>query len=446
LTDLLITDAGVGARLPLLLDLASGSSARLERALAADVAASLLAEQFPDTGFGTESGGFEGSTYQREDGGLAVVPYASSDLEASALAALVAPDRFGGSALQAYLRKIAGDASETRERRNTALAGLAGLGVGVIPEIGDALAVPDLTVREQLMLGLGAAALGDVATARSIATTLVGRYGEAIGPQARLRLGDDTTASATGTALVAMLMASYGDPLAPRYWAYVEADPSTTVPFELHGAGFTASMLEHAAAAPTSFAYTIDGTRRVVELEPGETLRLGLTSAQLSTLSIEPIAGRIGVTSTWREPIRAEAIEPDPDLSIVRIVRPSGTIPAGSLVTVDLRVTFGAQAPAGCHRVTEQVPSGLVPVGVLRWWSDPELETVVPSGVTYPDEQVGQRVVFCAEHARSTRTAILRYVARVITTGTYRWEPAIVESRTSPDQGAIVPRTVVRIR
>ncbi|MGH2475377.1 MAG: hypothetical protein ACRDIL_08920, partial [Candidatus Limnocylindrales bacterium] len=443
LTELIVSDAGVGSHLRLLRDLASGGSDRLERALAADVAASLLAEYFPDNGIGLETGSFEGGAYQREDGGIAVVPYASSDLEASALVAIVAPDRFAGSALQGYLRGISESATETRERRNVALAGLAALSVGVLPEIGDALATPDLTVREQLVLGLGAASLGDLTTARSVAVELVARYGEAVGAQARLRLGDDTTASAMGTALLAMLMAAYGDPLAPRYWAYVEADPSATIPFELHGAAFAAWMLEHEVTAPATFGYTIGGTRQVVELGPGETFRLRLTAAQLATLSIEPVSGRVGVTSSWREPVRADSVRGDPDLTITRTVSPSGTIPAGALVTVDLMVEFGAQAPTGCYRVTDQVPSGLVSVGLLQGWTDPETGEM-PTGVTYPQEQVGQRVVFCADRSERTGLVLLRYVARVITTGTYRWESAILESRTAAGSGAIVPETVVR--
>ena len=82
-----------------LLELASGGSARLERALAADVATSLIVERF-GAGHVDPDLGFDGTAYQRGDGGIAILPYASSDLEVSALAALVAPDRFNGRTAQ----------------------------------------------------------------------------------------------------------------------------------------------------------------------------------------------------------------------------------------------------------------------------------------------------------------------------------------------------------
>jgi len=126
-------------------------------------------------------------------------------------------------------------------------------------------------------------------------------------------------------------------------------------------------------------------------------------------------------------------------------VSPSGTVDASKLVVVDLKVTFGNKAPAGCHRVTELVPSGLVPVTVLREAIDPETGEAVP-GVSYPEEQAGQRVVFCAEASRDKPVVRLRYVARVITVGRYLWEPTIVESRSGPDRAAIVPSSEITIR
>ena len=131
-------------------------------------------------------------------------------------------------------------------------------------------------------------------------------------------------------------------------------------------------------------------------------------------------------------------------MTIVRNVNPSRTLKSSDLVTVDLTVTFGPKAAAGCHRVTELVPSGLVPVGVLRGFVDEETGEPV-TDITYPEEQAGQRVVFCAD-AGPKPSVHLRYVARVITVGTYAWEPTIVESRSAADEAAIVPLGEVTIR
>jgi hypothetical protein len=445
LTQIVLSDASAGRELPLLLDLASSGSARLERGLAADIAAQLIAKRFGGGDIDSSAVIFDGSAYQREDGGLAVVPYASSDLEVSMLAALVAPDRFNVASLRGYFHAVADDAKETRERRNQALAGLAGLGSPVLPRVRAAAADPELTIRERLALGLGAAALGDAVTARSITVALVGAYGEAVGDQARLRVGKDNADITEGTALLALLMAATGDPAAARYRAYVDANPDPDATYALQDAGYVERVLEHLAPKPGSFAYAVGGTRTVVKLEAGESFRITLTKAQLATFSVEPIGGQIGVTSTWREAVKATSFEKDPDVKIQRTVSPSGTVDASKVVVVDLKVTFGNKAAAGCHRVTELVPSGLVPVTVLREAIDPETGEAVP-GVSYPEEQTGQRVVFCAEASRGTPVVRLRYVARVITVGRYLWEPTIVESRSGPDRAAIVPAREITIR
>ena len=100
LTTVVVSDAGAGRYVPLLVDLAAGGGVRLERALAAELAASLLADRFGSPEGTRPAGDFSGDRYQVEnedptkDGGLALVPHGGSDLEASALVAIVAPEQF----------------------------------------------------------------------------------------------------------------------------------------------------------------------------------------------------------------------------------------------------------------------------------------------------------------------------------------------------------------
>nr|MBA2373933.1 hypothetical protein [Chloroflexota bacterium] len=437
MNEIIVSDASSGRYLPLLIDLAAGESARLERGLAADLAASLIAERSGRDGH-EPGAAFDGSHYQTPDGGLAILPYSSSDLAVSALAAIVAPDRFDRQRLDVYLGRIADDDAETRERRMYALSGRAGLGSAVLPDIAAAAADPELTIRERLMLGLGAAALGDATTARTIAADLVERHGEGVDDQARLRVGDDVSDVTAATAMMAVLAAWNGDPLADRFWAYVEANPSTEAPHALHAVAYVARIAAQRVPSSASFRYRVGDEATVVELEPGGSFHLSLTADRLADLTIEPVSGSIGVTTSWTEPVKATAFEVDPDITIERTITPAATIGTADLVIVDLTVSFGPRAPAGCHRVTDLVPSGLVMVGALHAWRDPDepTEGASDAGVSYPYEQMGQRARFCAEATPPGRSAHLRYFARVVTPGVYTWEPAIVESRTGLDRAA----------
>jgi hypothetical protein len=443
LTELTVSDAGIGPALASLLDLAASGSSRVESAVAADVASEILAQRSDEDPAAVTA--FDGSIYQHGDGGIAILPYAAGDLEVSAMLALTAPERFSGVSLRHFLNGVLDDRAETRERRNLALAGLAGLGDPVLPRIRTALADDALTVRERAILAIGAARLGDLTTARAASATLAQRHGQAMGAEARLQVGEDNLDSTTATALMAVLLAAADDPLAGRYWAYVEANPTALATFDLHELAVARWTVDDPTLTAATFAYRVAGDRHVVELAPGEVFSIRLTKAQRAAFTIEPIDGRIGVTAVWREAVRIADIEREPDVSITRSVQPRGTIAAGDLVVVDLTVRFGRRAPSGCHRVVDLVPSGLTPVGLLRGWVDPETDEPA-TGRVYPDSQVAQRVIFCAEATPKVRTQRLRYVARVITVGTYRWEPAMVESRTDPDRAALVPRTNVDIR
>ena len=445
ISELIVTDAGRGRLLPVIYGLAGSESGRVEAALGADVAAGLLAERFDDDAF-ADSNAFRGSTYQREDGGISPLPYAGSDLEVSVLAALAAPERFNGASLRYYLRTIAERASETRERRNLALAGLAGTGEPMLPGIRAALRQPDLTIRERLMLAIGSARLGDTTIARQVAVDIAAAYGERHGDSARLRVGTDTLDDTTASALMAMLLAAYGDPVAPSYWAYVASNGLDSAALALHATAYARWMIDKLPATRAQFAYNVDGTRTEVDLAPGDTFRILVPRAQRAGFSVEPIDGRLGVTTTWQEPIDAAAIPSASDITMSRSITPRGVIDDSALVAVDLRVTFGPHAPNGCHRVVDLVPSGLVPISALRGYIDPETGEEVASSVVSPDSQSGQRVVFCAEPTPRSRTTTLRYLARVISIGTYRWEPAIAASRTQAGDAAVVPEMVVRIR
>jgi hypothetical protein len=245
---------------------------------------------------------------------------------------------------------------------------------------------------------------------------------------------------------MAVLAAATGDARAPALWAYVEANPSTVAPYELFAVAYVDRLIDRLPVEPASFAYVIDGARTEVELDTGETFQLTLTAAQRQSLRIETLRGSIGLATTWREPVAASTLKSDPDITIRRTRTPAAVVRTSDLVRIDLTVHFGSKAPAGCHLVTELVPSGLIPMGPMSGWSYNDEEEVPSVGVMSPFSVVGQRVMFCAEPTKKQRTVRLRYYARVITPGRYVWEPAVVESRIAPDRAAKTKEVAIRIR
>ncbi len=171
-----------------------------------------------------------------------------------------------------------------------------------------------------------------------------------------------------------------------------------------------------------------------------------VTAPQLTSLAIERLAGSIGVTTDWREPVKASTIERDPGHHRHPLGAPERRVGSGDLVIVSLKVRFGT---AGTARLPPRHRARAVGPGRGRRASrasrtDDSEEP--PAGFTFPFDQTAQRVSFCADNETKDHVADLRYVARVVTPGTYTWEPAVVESRTSTNHAALTGSDTVTIR
>lgn len=171
---------------------------------------------------------------------------------------------------------------------------------------------------------------------------------------------------------------------------------------------------------------------------PGEAFTLSLAAAQVPGLSIETLSGQLGVTVWARVPVAPASLVPHPDLTLTRTL-PGQPIPTDEIVEVNLTAGFEPTAPDGCYDVRESVPSGLAPLTV-GWGVTDE------NGITWPSSVVGQEVRFCVANDPETgRVAGLRYLARVVSTGTFAWEPAVMQLPNAPELLAITPAGTARI-
>jgi hypothetical protein len=234
-----------------------------------------------------------------------------------------------------------------------------------------------------------------------------------------------------------------GDPLAPSMMDYVRSQPSGETSLALELVTAAQAALERTTAVAASFAYTVDGERTEVRLEPGESETLVLTAAQRSGLKLEPIAGKTGLAASWREPTDPASLPTDVGLTLTRRI-PTDPLPVDHLVTVDLHVAFGPSAlEAPCYEVVEEVPSGLAPL--------PSWDVGTVNAVLRPASVVGQRVTFCVPNpvfkdaGGAIREGTLRYRARVVNEGTFTWERAVLQLEGAADVGTTAQAGTVTI-
>lgn len=428
------TDAGRGRYLPLLVELAQPRGARLDRAVAQSIARRLLIDEF----------GVDPSTlppveidlYRYEYGsgeGLALLPYSSPDPWLTARLAIVDPDALGPVG-PGVLYRIRDLPSTLRDLEIATVAGLAAVGAPMLADLNEIRVLPGLSPMERIYLALGYAALGDDASALEIERSLLGEYGERLGPWVRLRVGAGLDEMLEATSLLGLVAAGLGDPLANGMADYVATNPGTKTSHALDLAASAARLLARTPASEASFAYTVDGKRHVVGLGTGESFTLELIAVQRTTLSLERITGEVGVAIEARVPVDLAGLRPSVDLALAR-TGPTDPIPTGRVVTVDLAATFLAGAPEnGCYDVVELVPSGLAPLEVMYDYGTYERD------ITWPSSVLGQEVTFCAANdARTGHAAHLRYMARVVNEGVFTWEPAIMQLAGAPEALAFTP-------
>ena len=434
-TSYVFGDAGRGRFLATLRRLAWGDGPRLDQALAAAGAQELLEQYFPDVEVEAPTASFSPEPYAR-DSGLSLLPYASPDLELSVQAAMAAPAALAGAGLAGYLRDVLGDERSTAERRALALAGLAALGEPVLEQLRTAAAAPGAFPMTRLYLALGLEAVGDDATALAIERDVLARFGERYGELVRLRVSERPSDISEATALLAVAAAGVGDPIADAAERYVESNPSSETLLDLQQLAYVKRAISRAPAASASFAYTMDGNRKTVTLGPGKTFSLRLTPSQRAGFSAETLTGRVAVTTSWQAPLDIAGSAVDPQLNVARDVAPSGVLESGQVVRVTFRVSFQGPTPYGCYRLTETVPSGLVPLE--DWWDWPDW-----TELSWPYLVQGQRVEWCVWPGDEYPPG---YFARVASGGTFTWEPAVLQPAIAAERMALTPTAQITVR
>ncbi len=453
-TTVILSDGGRGRAIPILLEFTGSETGRADQALAASLAQAALVDVLGIPASSARVAVVDVSAFQTPDGGIALLPYASPDLELSALAAFADDPAIDHDQLRNYLQvideELEGDT--TRERRIVRLAGLAAAGQPVLAEIRAAASAADLTSIEGAWLAAGAMAAGDEDLAGRLERAVLAEDGERLGPWVRVYV-ENLETTATTTAVLAIAAAGIGDPVAADLDAYLEANPPKDTLLDLQRAIAARSWAVRTPGQPAVASLRVDGATRRLEIRPEEPTWLVLSSAQLASATLTPVSGSVLVTTSWEAPLDPSSLDGSAVTTFRRTTSSLGsgeidglTFAADDVVYVEFNVVLGPDADQGCWRVTDLVPSGLAPIAERpSWWEEDE-EGGALDEADGPWRIEGQRVDFCVQVDPQVDLHHLRYLARVVTPGTYRWEPAVIQSSIVPEHGRTLPAVEIVIR
>jgi hypothetical protein len=220
---------------------------------------------------------------------------------------------------------------------------------------------------------------------------------------------------------------------------YLDDHPSRERAMALERLAYVKAGLDRLPRATPSFAWTVAGERHEVELRPGGTTTLVVTAAQRASLSFEPLAGELAIVTTWTG--ATDTLPNEGGVSIRRTVTPATDAPDDRVVRVVLTADLGSLPIDGCWQIRDVAPSGLAPIERSWEWPDPEAGSS-PTGSPYDID--GQLVQWCLRRSDPYRS--VSYAARVVSPGTYTWEPAIIQSVDAPELGAATGSTSFTIR
>lgn len=369
------------------------------------------------------------SDYQKENGGIAVLPYGEDDLEITVQMLPLLIDRTDSTKdlanrqrLEAYL------SAKLKEKANAkALYGLAVLRRPILDKLTEYDRIENLSLEERLYVGLAYAELGDTYRAQQIYDQYVAPQLEVYDTIASLRQGDkEKSYQLTGTAM--LLAQKLGQENAVKMFQF-ELDNASKYYF--NGAQklcFIKAALAQTKLTDSQVSYVYLGQEKEEKLG-AYPVSFRLPSVKLGELQIKAVSGNVDIVLTYPQTEQLKS-SPDKYLQLERKYfvndQETAEFKEGDIVKVQLTWEISPDAPAGSYRITDYLPAGLKPIekdfSFLRsnyydrwWWQDIDRQKV-SIYVGYWREGLTQ--------ADRTHT----YYARVVSPGEYKAEAPVMQS------------------
>ncbi len=409
---------------------------RVDQTLAHSLAADLLLKYFKED---WHENTFDGSAYQQADGGIAILPYGSSDMDLSARLAALAPEKFSVSALRQYFMAEIDSKNATPETVTNALLGLASLGDPVLPRLELWKDRTDLTIESRMRVALALYKVGANEDARMIYNDVL-KSGESRGAYYLLS-GKDENETLLRTAFLGELAAALNMPERDALWAYVtdhKYDKKIEVLTNLEDLSFVMLAIPTLTPGPSKVAYELKGMKNEIDLNGWGQKVIRLQASELDKLNITSVEGKISAAVSADASITEVDLVANKDVSITRSYSVVGgadnttDFKDNDIIRVTIDVKISRNSPSRNYQVTDILPAGLISATNVydayrpydNYWSN-------------PFDVNGQLVSFNVwkygdpdKYGNYSET--IHYYARVKTKGSYKAEPAIIQAFSDP--------------
>ncbi len=381
-------------------------------------------------GFDKSNMSFKASDYQTTDGGIALLPYGSSDLLLSAKIAPFVKDSVDLSKLKQYFYSVYGS-EEIAGIKAAALYGLAVLREPVLTEIGKATRVSNATLNELLYLSLAYCELGEWPLAQKIFKERIEDKIKISGAQKWIDSGVDKDDTLESTALGMMLTSYFDLDNSRAFYNYCTGNSTSDILVNLEMLSYVRNEIVKATPQTAEFTYTYLGKTTKVTLDAGFTIYRDIPSKKIGDFKISSVTGGITLISTYKNAPTSN-IKTDSDLKVTRNYYNSkgektNTFAQDEIVRVEIDFDFNTKSPDGSYEISDFLPSGLKPLENTWMYGDARV-----FNSSWYGRINGQKITFDVYNFNSIKYAPNKYYkiiyyARVVSTGTYTAESPIIQ-------------------
>jgi hypothetical protein len=414
--------------LPKLHQLRWNWSQRVEGKIAEQVAGELLRTQFGEEVKGIEPTLF--MNYQKPDGGIAILPHASSDVALSSRVAYTYPQGFDRADLAEYFRMQLKAPDAPREVQIEAIAGLAAIGEPALLDLRSVAALKDLTWREKLSIMRGMVAIGDLEAARPFLNEFLD------GKEVRddiltADVSNQDAEDQEATVQLAAIAIRLGDSRATALRNGVKKIWDSGVYAPLAEADFLKVAVPAAVGNIAAVTYEINGKKTKIELAEGWPETVHLAGKEAKSFKMIEVTGPVELTYLRRVTTKPQQ---DNRLKLTRTYVQGANSSSndfkdgGGAITVQLVPEFAPDAPKGCYTVQDHIPAGF---SAMTGWNWESWQT----GLSYvsPFEAESPTFVVCTDWGNK----LIRYQMKPTARGTYLAEPAVIQSMDHPAATAL---------
>ena len=447
LTNITFTDRSRGQYLYHLLSMRYVYGDRVEKLAARREADRLLSEYFPDlTLYGTGAG-VDFTRYQRADGGIAILPYAESDVITTVKLMPFIIDDVDINALKNYLYGVF--EGENADNKMCALYGLAMLREPVLLHLNNYSALGGLPVKDVAYTALGYLALGEKEAAAGLYDGYIAPRLQQIAPYYRVNTGVDNDDILEATSAACMLATMLDRPEKEGLYKYCIDNYTTDTLITLERLSYIRHEIAKKPDVSGSITYTLFGQSFTRDLSGGSSYTLRIPAQNIGDFKLLEVTGDVSAVSVYKKPL-TDAGGADEDITVRRRYYKEGgdgnssdVFEQGDLVRVQIWIDYTAKAINGSYSVTDYLPSGLAYVN-----NSAKIRGAGGFGYGWYRYCVaeGQKVTFYDYNGRFDKGCLYYYYARVVSPGTFMAEGPLVQNLIAADCFTVGDDSIVVIR